>query len=65
MLRNVLHDWNDAKTTDILRSLRTMMGAPTSLIHGPTPHETHTTHHRDHCVMRKPTAFKIRLRGRS
>ena len=27
MLRNVLHDWTDAKTTDILHSLRMTMGA--------------------------------------
>ena len=27
MLRCVLHDWNDAKTLDILRSLRTAIGA--------------------------------------
>ena len=31
MLRNVLHDWNDAKTLHILRSLRTNMGAPHDL----------------------------------
>ncbi len=28
MLRCVLHDWNDAKSMEILRSLRTAIGAP-------------------------------------
>lgn len=32
MLRCVLHDWNDAKTRDILRSLRTAIGALLTLL---------------------------------